>query len=326
MTGAPAILPDNRTRWLAARREHVTASDVAAILGEDPRRGSLAVYISKVGEFEADETLPMRRGRRFEAEIAFEYAEQTGRVVLPVPEYELVVHPEHPFLAATPDRKVLATDDEPDPFGLVDVGPKKVDRARAPLEIKMAIGSAPKWKDEPPLGFAVQCQVQMACLGADWGALCGLVSPGPLKTFDLPYSQAFFDAALPRLEEFHWRVRNRKPPEADGLHGTTEALKRLYSDEDGATIPLNEALDLVVAWEQAKARQKAANATADELENKLRARMGSASFGSLSDGSFLTLRLTKVRGYTKTVAPTSYRALRRYFPRIRNRMSPEERF
>ncbi|KKL82340.1 hypothetical protein LCGC14_1985750, partial [marine sediment metagenome] len=304
----------------------VTASDCAAILGEDPRRGSLAVYASKVGEFEVEETLPMRRGRRLEATIAEEYQDQTGRPVASVPEYELLFHPDLEWLAATLDRKTLATEAEPDPFGRVDVGPNAVSRAPAPLQIKYALGTPSHWKDEPPLAYAVQVAIETACAGAEWGALCGMVDAGPLRVFDLPRNDAFFDAALPRLEEFHWRVRNRKPPEADGLHGTTEALKRLYSDEDGATIPLNEALDLVVAWEQAKARQKAANATADELENKLRARMGSASFGSLSDGSFLTLRLTKVRGYTKTVAPTSYRALRRYFPRIRNRMSPEERF
>jgi len=318
VTGAPAILPDNRTRWLAARREHVTASDVAAILGEDPRRGALQVYLSKVHGYEPEDALPMRRGRRFEAEIAFEYAEQTGRVVLPVPEYELVVHPEHPFLAATPDRKVLATDDGPDPFGLVDVGPKEVDRVRAPLEIKMAIGSASKWKDEPPLGFIVQTQVQMACLGSEWGALCGLVSPGPLKTFDLPFSQAFFDAALPRLEEFWGRVRNRKPPEADGLPGTSEAIRKVWSSEDGATVPLDrEALEMADALDQAKLREGGAHQTVEELGNKLRARLGSASFGALPDGTYLDLNEVKKKGHT--VKPTKYRVLKRRWPRIRRR-------
>ncbi len=53
------------------------------------------------------------------------------------------------------------------------------------------------------------------------------------------------------------------------------------------------------------------------LENRLRARIGGASFGALTDGTFLTLRKTERAGYT--VAPTSYRALHRMRPRIRRR-------
>lgn len=313
---APAVLASKRDRWLAARREHLTASDVAAVLGEDPRRGALQVYLSKVADIEAGETLPMRRGRRFEAAIGEEYADQTGRIVTRWPEYELAVHPTVEFLAATPDAVVLATGAAPDPFGKVDLGPAAVSRTRGPLEVKMAIGSASRWKDEPPLGYAVQCQVQMACIGAEWGALCGLVGPGPLKTFDLPYSDAFFNAALPRLEEFWRRVERREPPEADGLPGTSEALRLAFADEDGATVALDhEAANLVEAWEQARARREAAKATVAEVENQLRLRLGSASFGALDDGSFLTLRTTEREAYQ--VEATSYRALRRWRPRVR---------
>ena len=42
-TVSAAIIHDKREQWLAARRECLTASDVAAVLGEDPRRGPLAV-------------------------------------------------------------------------------------------------------------------------------------------------------------------------------------------------------------------------------------------------------------------------------------------
>jgi len=45
----PAILASERDRWLARRRELVTASDVPAILGEDPHRGPLAVWAAKIG-------------------------------------------------------------------------------------------------------------------------------------------------------------------------------------------------------------------------------------------------------------------------------------
>lgn len=320
MTGAPAILPSKRDQWLAARRACVTASDVAAILGEDPRRGPLAVYASKVGEFEAEETLPMRRGRRLEGIIAAEYEEQTGRPVASVPEYELLFHPDVRWLAATLDRKVLATEAAPDPFGKADVGPARtaVSRARAPLQIKYALGSASHWKDEPPLAYAVQVTIEMACAGSMWGALCGMVGPGPLKTFDLPRNDGFLDAAIPRLEAFWLAVKRREPPEADGLPGTSEAIKRLWADEDGETIPLDrEALKFADDLDSAKARVSAAGATVKELQNKLRARMGSASFGALPDGTYLKAPKRKRRAHE--VEGSEFRVLERFWPRIRRR-------
>jgi len=308
-----AILQDRRSRWLAERRTLISASDVAAVLGEDPRRGPLGVYAAKIGAIEAEETLPMRRGRRFEATIGEEYSEQTGRPVLAVPEYELLHHPSIPWLAASLDRKVLATEQAPDPFGRWDVGTRQ---GRAPLEIKMALGSASQWKDEPPVAYAIQVTIEMACADSTWGALCGMVGPGPLKTFDLPRNDAFLEAAFPRLEEFWLRVQRREPPEADALPGTTEALKRIYAGEDGTTIPLgSEAMRLVEQWEQAAARRDAVDETIEELENKLRLRMGLASFGALLDGSFLTLRKTSRKGYT--VGPTEFRALHRWWPKVK---------
>ena len=316
--GAPAIVRDRREAWLAERRRLVTASDCAAILGEDARRSPLQVYIEKVHEFEVEETLPMRRGRRLEATIANEYQDQTGRPVASVPEYELLFHPDLEWLAATLDRKTLATEAEPDPFGRVDVGPNAVSRAPAPLQIKYALGTPSHWKDEPPLAYAVQVAIETACAGAEWGALCGMVDAGPLRVFDLPRNDAFLEVALPRLEEFHWRVQNKKPPEADGLPGTSEAIKRLWCSEDGTTIPLDRAaLEMVEALDQAKLREGGAHQTVEELGNKLRARLGSASFGALPDGTYLDLNEVKTKGHT--VKPTKYRVLKRRWPRIRRR-------
>lgn len=272
------------------------------------------MWAVKIGAIEPEETLPMRRGRRFEATIAEEYSEQTGRPVLAVPEYELFHHPSISWLAASLDRKVLATEQAPDPFGRWDVVPTT--HGRAPLEIKMSLGSASHWKDEPPLAYAIQVTIEMACADSTWGALCGMVGPGPLKTFDLPRNDAFLEAALPRLEEFWLRVQRRQPPEADALPGTTEALKRLYAGEDWMTIALGpEAMRLVEQWEQATARRDAADETSEELENKLRLRMGLASWGALPDGSFLTLRTIERKSYS--VGPTSFRTLRRWWPRIK---------
>jgi putative phage-type endonuclease len=316
---APAIVHSPREQWLLARRELITASDCAAIIGEDPRRGALAVYASKVGDVEAVETRPMLRGRRFEGAIADEYADQTGRPVGAPGEYEITRHPDLPWLSATLDRLTAGCPSLPDPLGgtvAASMNGRVV--GNAPLQIKMAIGSAHDWKDEPPLGYVVQVQCEMACTGSPWGALAALVGPGPLATVDLVRDDVFFAALVPQLERFRWHVEHRIPPEADGKPGTSEAVRRLWSGEDGETVPLDaEAERLVSEWEAAKERRDAAGDTVAELDNKLRRLLGSASFGACLDGSFLTLRKTERAGYT--VAPTSFRTLRHTRPKVRAR-------
>ena len=304
---APAIL-DPRAAWLARRRELVTASDAASILGAG-RRSPFAVWAEKVGEIETEDNVDMARGQRFEGVIADEYALQTGRPVFtPADEHEITIHPDLPWLGATLDRRTL------DPT-------MPAARGEGPLQIKMAIGSARDWKDEPPLGYLVQVQIESACSRSLWGALAALVGPGPLKVVDLERDDAFLRVAIPRLEEFHWRVVNRRPPEADGSASTTAALKALYGAEDGGTVELDAAaLADVEAWEAHDILVQAEAEQAEAARNRLRARLGGASFGRLPDGTFLSLNVTKRRGYTPApVAPTTYRTLRRVFPRMKGR-------
>ena len=52
---APAIVRSPRDAWLAERRKGIGASDVAAILGEDPRRSALSVYAEKIDDIETPE-------------------------------------------------------------------------------------------------------------------------------------------------------------------------------------------------------------------------------------------------------------------------------
>lgn len=312
MNTGPAILLDARARWLQARRELITASDAAAIIGEDPRRGPLAVWAEKVGEVEPEETVSMRRGRRFERAIGEEYGDQTGRPVGAAPEYEIRRHPSIPWLGATLDALTAPSPAMPSPL------PDWPERRLVPLQLKMAIGSAAAWKDEPPLAYIVQCQVEAACADVTWSALAGLVGPGPLAVFDLPRDDAFFAALVPQLERFRWHVQNRIPPEADGKPGTSEAIRRLWAQADGLTVALDgEAQQLVEEWEMAKARQEAAAGTAQALRNRLRARLGSATFGALPDGSFITLKETHRKAYE--VEEADYRALRRWWPKHRRR-------
>jgi putative phage-type endonuclease len=307
---APAILSP-RESWLAARRELVTASDAGAILGVDPRRGPLAVYAEKVGGLEVEDSAPMKWGRRLEDAIAEGYAEETGRPVEAPPLFEITRHPSIPWLGATLDRRTQGSEKSPAPVP---------ESGQAPLQLKaVSEWKRKEWDEEPPLGYQIQVQIEMACAQARWGSLCAFVGiTQPPAWSDLLPNEAFLNRAIPLLEQFRLCVLRGTPPEADGLEGTSEAIRELWSDGNGETVPLDdEALALVKKWEGAKDSGKKAEDLKKETENKLRLRIGAASFGRLPDGSVLTLKKTKRAGYV--TEPTEYRVLRRWWPKLLRR-------
>jgi putative phage-type endonuclease len=312
MSSAPAVLRSKREAWLAERRNHIGASDVAAILGVDPYRGPLAVYAAKVGDIDQHETRWMRWGRLVEGAIAEGFSYETERPVADLGAFEIQRHPDLKFLAATLDRVTQGSEKNLDPMGRhhSDAGP---------LECKAVAGfKAKDWKEEPPLHFQVQLQAQLACTGAQWGCLVALLGGVALAWRDLQRDDSFLAAALPKLEAFWMNVQRRQPPEADGLPGTSDAIKALWSEPDGETVALGQdAFDLVEQWESAKALRGEAEGKVDELENKLRTRMGSATFGALLDGRFLTLKKVERAGFV--AKPTSYRSLRLWRPRLHRR-------
>lgn len=249
----------------------------------------LAVYAAKVGAAEAEETLPMRRGRRWEALLAEEYAEQTGREVRSPGDYTIFVHPELEWLGATPDRLTKVAD------------------RWVPLEIKLAIGSGYAWRDEPPLAFLFQLQIQLACMSAPQGSLAGLVGPGPLNVSDHAYDGELIALMVPRLEHFRWHVAKQQPTpcnaegcvmQADGKPGTSAAVKRLWRTVNQETVALDsEAVALADAWKRSKVRAADAEAEARKAENALRALVGEAGIGALPDGRFVRRQARKRGAY-----------------------------
>lgn len=299
---------DARERWLAERRELVTASDAAAILGFDPRRSALSVYAEKIGAIESQDNDWMAFGRDVEGAIAKAYTRRTGRPALDLGAFDIRRHPDALWLGATRDRETAGSDDHPAPAA----GP-------APLECKAVAGiKASQWEDEPPVEYQIQVQIQAACTAAEWASLVALIGGLQVAWRDILRNDRFLAVAMPKLEEFHLRVKRREPPEeVDAKPATTAALKALYADEDGTTVSLtDEALQVADQWESARVKTKDLEGEADELENKLRRLLGDASFAMLPDGSLLSLRVTPVKGYTRVVAPSSYRRLRRVRPRL----------
>ena len=84
----------------------------------------------------------MRRGHAMESRVADAYAAATGSTLVEVGSF---LHPDHPWLFASPDRLVRTPGMAPRRFALLEC--KSVQRTASP----------------PPPHFVVQCMVQLAC-------------------------------------------------------------------------------------------------------------------------------------------------------------------
>lgn len=293
---------ESREQWLAKRRELITASDVPAILGWDPRRTAWDVFADKMTGQSMSDNDAMIIGRELESGIASVYAKKTGRKIVN-PESGLYVHSDIPWLGATPDR--LTWRDE----NAEDVMPWE---PGCPLECKhVGFYNKAAWEDGAPLYVQIQSQIQQACMGAPWGAFCGIVGGSEIHLGDLDFNSEFFESALPHLEEFLRRLRENDPPPVDSPKHLGP-VKKLYPLDNGETVELSsEYLDLANQWEAQKTLGKQADEAREELEARIRAAIGAATFGRLPDGTILALKTTQRKGYTCEVKPTSFRTLRR---------------
>lgn len=276
----------DREAWLAKRREtmpdggpRIQASELPTILWGD----QLSLYLDKIGQGEDFDSLLLQRGRRWEAVVADEYAQQTGRPVRDLGAFVIQQHPTLEWMGATLDRVTLMATAElmPDTTDLTGYWP-------GPLQIKVALGRAREWEAGPPLAVLTQVQAEIACFGSTWGAIAALTNYfAPLQVFDVERDDEFFALALPHVEEFRDRVKRRIPPEprsSDAL----PALRRLYGAGSGETIQLDQTGQaLVVEWERALEASDSASEWAASCRARLLGLMAGASWAKLPDGSTL---------------------------------------
>src|ERR1700738_1257307 len=98
-----ALTFKTREEWAEARKELITASDVAAILGLDKGRQPLSVWMEKRGLIEPSPDDPARKaGRKLERAVVEWYADETGYDVQ-YHQHRLEVPPDLSWVAVSPD-------------------------------------------------------------------------------------------------------------------------------------------------------------------------------------------------------------------------------
>lgn len=209
-------MTDTRYRaWLAARKQVITATDVASIMGLDGAYSSpMGVYLDKmepVREEEKDVPEFMRWGQRLQEPILAGYAEKTGHKVSSADPFLLRTSVEYPGLGASLD----AWDE--------DVG--------CPVEIKNVAMKGDEWGPEGtdivPSRFFTQAMVQMMVTGAKVAFVAALFGGRKLEVFRIDFdpevAAGIHDMATRFMRE---HVLADKPPPVDGSQAWSSYLGR----------------------------------------------------------------------------------------------------
>jgi putative phage-type endonuclease len=157
----------DRDTWLAARRQGIGSSDVAAILGAADRNTAVHVYRDKRGELVDDAGEAAFWGTVFEDPVAREWAARQRSVIQRV---GLVAHHERLWMRATLDRQVL------------ECPMDREVRTRCALEVKCRSAfKAHRWHADVPDDVLAQTVWQMAVTGYEHIHVAVLIGGNELK-------------------------------------------------------------------------------------------------------------------------------------------------
>jgi putative phage-type endonuclease len=264
-------IPTDRAEWLALRRKHVGASEVAVLFGAAPDYlpGPYALWQIKAGFVEPEDVdnERTRAGLKLEDAIAEMAAEKEGWTIEPG------VYGSVHGLGATLDRRIAA----PGPSDPACSGP-------GVLEIKNVdwLVHRRSWGDEPPMHILLQLQAQLAATGYTWGAVAALIGGNHVEVYRYQPRPKLLAEIIRRVRHFWATIEQGTPPAPDGSDATYRALMQLNSavEEEPADLDTNEeAQRAASAYIAAAAAEKAAEKVRKEARNVLIHALGNHRWG-----------------------------------------------
>ena len=313
-----------RNEWLKQRSKIIGASDVAAILGENPFRTNIDVWADKTGrgDFYADND-HLRFGRDVEGAIANLYETRTKRPVRDLGATVVQIHPNIPWLGATLDRLTeveIIKGENKEIEHLLNETDITGSIVEVPLELKHVGGMFVRkddWVEDPPSMYQIQVQIQCECYRDEngnrvpFGSLAGMFPGYQLGWTEMARSGEFFEYIFPNIDKFwnHYVAKDIQPPYTPHDRALDSA-KSLYPVDNGSTVVLdNTALSLANELQTLTTKIGEYQKEKKQIQTELRLLLGESTFGSLPDGTFLSLKTQNVKEYT--VKARTQRVLRR---------------
>lgn len=261
----------NHEQWLARRRTGVAVSDLSAILGVNPYKTPIQVYMDKLGLVEeTEDSLPMKLGRKLEPIIGELFTERTGLAVIPG---EITQHPSHELLIGTPDFLVT---DKP-----------------AGMEAKTTAWAredewGPEMTDLIPMHYLVQCLGYLEITGRDEWFLSLLVGGSrDFRIYRIPRNDEMQKQLIGAAERF-WRehIETQTPPPLDATKSSAAYLKRVFPRHETDALRTASAEESALIGEciQFKRELDEAESRFNEHKNQLCALIGDEA--GITDGQY----------------------------------------
>ena len=310
---ARLVLPGTVTEaeWLAARRQGITASEIATVMGLAPgtQNSAYKLYHQKTGDLPPDDLSDvMERGKVLEPYVVTKFLERYPKFNVTGDGRTLYTHPDRAWQMCTPDR--LLFDDEGANVGHAHPDSPRARDPLAGLECKTDGFCDPqRWgedgSDRIPVHYALQVYWCMDVFGiGTWYLACQFMTPWHCRIYEITMNDqiaAILKQAREEARDFLDRIDYGDPPPVDWAPATTEALKQLHPElkDETAVVPKR----MAAAWVAAGARLRAAEKAKKRLENQLRERAGAAAHIALKDGTAVATRQkypvkeTKLREY-----------------------------
>lgn len=283
MGGPVLICKQSDPQWRDEHKAVLGASLAAAVLGLDDKEEALGVFAQMKGLAPDKEvTEPMAWGTAFETAIGQRVAQEKD--LLQEYGWADAVYStdggfyrsgEWPWLGATLDGRI---------------GPASLPHEkRVQAEMKATTLGA-LWEDGVPLKVQVQAQQQIAVMESEEtivGVFTGMRNP-PGWARIRRNEKLIRELLVPVTKEFMERVKKGEAPplrHAGNAETQMAALRAIFPESDGRVVNLaDELVAVAIAFEQAKAEEKAQKGEAQRLGNILREAIGKGAFGLLPNG------------------------------------------
>lgn len=283
----------SKEKWLKARKEGIGGSDAASVLGLNPYKSSMRVYMDKIStnhvgnklkdiyedesirdiykhesikdklEIDKEVNYKMELGNKLKNFIANEFVLKTGKKVRSI--NGILKNDKYPFALANIDRAVIGE--------------------KAFLECKITNSYSKKlWQKEVPIYYKIQCYHYMAITGATHCYIAALIGNEELVIHRIDRNEELINEIMD-LEKMFWDkcILGEELPSPDGSEDYSKVLQVLYKDSIDEELILFEKGDLLKRYDDVREFVKNLDMEKKAIEQYLQMQMKDYEVAYLGD-------------------------------------------
>lgn len=272
-----------KEEWVEARRGGIGGSDASSVLGFNPYKSSISVYLEKIqnnnlsidlekkdgislinkNQFKEEVSYKMELGNKLEEFVAREFTLKTGKKVRNI--NGILKNDNYPFALANIDRAVVGE--------------------KAFLECKVTNSFSKKlWKKEVPMHYQIQMTHYMAITGATHCYVAALIGNEDLVIHKIYRDEELISKVMD-LEKRFWNecVLGESLPNPDGSDDYSNMLQGIYKDSKKEELILFEKDDLMSRYDEVCELSKDISKEKKTIEQYIQSQMKDYEVAYLGD-------------------------------------------